>query len=185
MRMETERLILRRWEESDAEELYRYASDPAVGPSAGWPPLRSVGESREAIRNVLCGAEAYALCLKPEGSPIGAIELKLNSHADLAWGDDECELGYWIGKPFWGRGLVPEAAEELLRHAFEELGMRKVWCGYYEGNGKSRRVQEKLGFRYQWTSEEVDVPRMHEKRRGYVSLLTREDWERGRGEGSG
>ena len=58
--------------------------------------------------------------------------------------DDECELGYWIGKPFWGQGLIPEAAKELLRYAFEDLGMRAVWCGYYEGNEKSRRVQETL-----------------------------------------
>ena len=48
-----------------------------------------------------------------------------------------------------GRGLVPEAVREVLRHAFEDLGMRCVWAGYYYGNDKSRRVQEKCGFRYQ------------------------------------
>ena len=102
--------------------------------------------------------------------------MKLNGHTDMTEKDDECELGYWIGKPFWGQGLMPEAANELLRHAFEDIGMSKVWCGYYEGNIKSKRVQEKVGFKYQWTSEDIDVPLMHEKRTGHVNALTKEEW---------
>ncbi len=173
----TERLILRPWEESDAEDLFLYASDPAIGPPAGWPALQSVGESLEAIRGVLSGPECCAVCLKTDGRAIGAIALKLRGETDLTEREDECELGYWIGKPFWGRGLIPEAAGELLRRAFEDLGMRRVWCAYYEGNQKSRRVQEKCGFRPQWTSEGVDVPRLGEKRTGHVSSLTRDQWQ--------
>lgn len=71
---------------------------------------------------------------------------------------------------------MPEAARELLRRAFEDIGMNKVWCGYYEGNAKSKRVQEKLGFQYQWTNEGVDVPLMNERRTGHVNLLTKEMW---------
>ncbi len=174
--LETERLILRRWEESDAEDLYKYASNPDVGPIAGWPPHQSVEESLDVIKNVLSCKEAYAICLKEDGKPIGAIELKLNGHTDMTEKDDECELGYWLGKPFWGKGLMPEAAREMLRHAFEDIGMSKVWCGYYEGNTKSKRVQEKVGFKYQWTTEGVDVPLMHEKRTGHVSCLTKNRW---------
>ncbi|MBR6089934.1 MAG: GNAT family N-acetyltransferase [Anaerolineaceae bacterium] len=178
MELETQRLILRRWKDEDAASLYEYARDPETGPIAGWPPHQSVEESLKVIRNVLSGPEAYALCLKEDGKAIGAIELKLkdNDRNDLAEQDDECELGFWIGKPFRGRGLMPEAAEELLRHAFEDLGMQKVWCGYYDGNTKSKRVQEKCGFRYQWTTPDVDVPLMHEKRTGHVNLLTKTDW---------
>ena len=51
---------------------------------------------------------------------------------DLAEKEDEAELGYWLGAPYWGRGLVPEASEELLRHAFEDLKLARVWCGYYD-----------------------------------------------------
>ena len=162
MILQTERLMLRRWEEGDAKSLYEYARNPDVGPIAGWPPHKSVEESRDIIRNVLSGAEAYAICLKSDNRAIGAIELKLNGHTDMTDRDDECELGYWIGKPFWGQGMVPEAAREMLRHAFEDMGMRKVWCGYYDGNEKSRRVQEKCGFRYQWTTKDVVVALMHE-----------------------
>ena len=173
----TERLILRRWEESDAESLYEYAKDPDVGPIAGWPAHQSIEESRDVIRNVFQGKEAYAVCLKTDNKAIGAIELKLNGHTDLTECDDECELGYWLGKPFWGQNIMPEAAGELLRHAFEEIGMQRVWAGYYEGNSKSRRVQEKCGFRYQWTTEGVDVPLLHEKRTGHVSSITKDQWQ--------
>lgn len=171
MILKTERLILRRWEESDAEDLYKYASNPGVGPIAGWPAHQSLDESRKVINNVFNSKEAYAICLKEDGKAIGAIELKLNGHTDMTERDDECELGYWLGKPFWGQGLMPEAAREILRHAFEDIGMSKVWCGYYEGNTKSKRVQEKVGFKYQWTTEGVDVPLMHEKRTGHVNSI--------------
>ena len=176
MTFETERLILRRWEDSDAENLFECAKDPDVGPIAGWPAHRSIEESRDVIRNVFNSREAYAICLKADSKAIGAIELKLNGHTDMTDREDECELGYWLGKPFWGQGIMPEAVQEMLRHAFEDIGMSKVWVGYYEGNMKSRRVQEKCGFRYQWKTEEVDVPLMHEKRTGYVSSMTKEEW---------
>ena len=178
MKLETERLILRRFEESDAEDVYQYAKDPDVGPIAGWPPHQSVEESRDVIRNVLSGPEAYAICLKTDQRAIGAIELKLKVHTDMTTREDECELGYWLGKPFWGQGIMPEAAREMLRHAFEDLGMRKVWCGYYDGNTKSQRVQEKVGFVYQWTTPDVDVPLMKEKRIGHVNGLTRDEWKK-------
>ncbi|MBQ9009036.1 MAG: GNAT family N-acetyltransferase [Clostridia bacterium] len=177
MMLETQRLFLRHWEDGDAEKLYEYASDPDVGPIAGWPPHRSVEESRQVIRDVFSGKEAYAVCRREDGQPIGAIELKLRGHTDLTDREDECELGYWLGKPFWGQGLMPEAAREMLRHAFEDLHMTRVWCGYYEGNEKSKRVQEKVGFRYQWRSENVDVPLMGEKRTGYVSSMTMDQWQ--------
>lgn len=173
----TDRLILRRWEESDAESLFEYARDPEVGPIAGWPPHQSIEESREIIRTVFNGAEAYAVCLREDNRAIGAIELKLNGHTDLTERGDECELGYWLGKPFWGQGIMPEAVKEMLRRAFEDLGMQKVWIGYYEGNTKSKRVQEKAGFRYQWKSENVDVPLMHETRTGHVSSMTLDQWQ--------
>lgn len=175
--LKTNRLLLRPWQAEDAEILYEYAKDPAVGPPAGWPPHTSVENSREVIQNVLSVPETYAVCLK-DGKPVGSIGLKLNGQTDMTDRDDECELGYWIGKPYWGQGLIPEAARELLRYAFEELGMRSVWCGYYEGNEKSRRVQEKLGFVYQYTTENLEVKLLNERRTGYTSLLTKERWER-------
>ena len=172
--LETERLLLRPWEETDAEECYRYARDPLVGPICGWPPHTDTAHSRRVIRDILSVPETYAIVWKETGLPVGSVGLHF--HSDLAAKDDEAELGYWLGVPYWGRGIMPEAARRLLRHAFEDLGLARVWCGYFEGNGKSKRVQEKLGFRHHWTSDNVPVPQMGEMRKGYVNLLTREDW---------
>lgn len=177
MTLETERLILRPWKESDAEDCFTYASDPEVGPPAGWPPHKSVEDSLFIIKNVLSVPESYAVCLKSDGKAIGSIALRLRGQTDMTDRDDECELGFWIGKPFWGRGLIPEASRRLLQHGFQELGMTRIFCGYYEGNVKSKRAQEKLGFRRQWTTENVDVPQMHEKRTGHVNAMTKEEWE--------
>lgn len=173
MILETKRLILRPWCEDDAEDLYKYASDPEVGPPAGWPPHASVENSREIIRNVLSAPETYAVCLKEDGKAIGSIGLHRN---DLAEDEDEYELGYWIGKTFWGQGLIPEAAREVLRYAFEELGMNRIWCGYYDGNAKSRRVQDKLGFVYHHTTEGIEVSLIGEIRTGHAMLMTKETW---------
>ena len=175
--IKTERLILRPWQEQDAEALYTYASDPEVGPPAGWPPHTSVDNSREIIKNVLSKPETYAVCLK-DGNPIGSIGLQLNGSTDMTDRDDECELGYWIGKLYWGQGLIPEASRALLRYAFEELGMRAVWCGYYEGNEKSRKVQTKLGFVYQHKTEGLEVRLMNEIRTGHCNLMTKERWQK-------
>lgn len=177
MILTTERLLLRPWKETDAESLYEYAKDPDVGPSAGWPMHKSVEESSEIIKSVFQEEECYAVCEKETDRAIGAIALKLNGSTDMTERDDECELGYWLGKPFWGRGYIPEAAEELLRHGFEDLGMTTIWCGYYDGNAKSKRVQEKLGFLYHHTCDEVPVPLLNEVRVGHTNYMTRDQWK--------
>ena len=174
MKLETERLLLRPWQEADAEECYQYAKDPQVGPSAGWPVHTSVENSRQVIRDVLMVPETYAIVLKETGLPVGSIGLH---HNDLAEKDDEAELGYWLGVPYWGQGLVPEAAGELLRYAFEDLKLARVWCRYFDGNEKSKHVQEKLGFKYQWTNDDVPVRQTGETRKIHVNLMTKDEWE--------
>ncbi|MBR3639134.1 MAG: GNAT family N-acetyltransferase, partial [Clostridia bacterium] len=96
MILETERLILRPWYESDAEECFKYARDPRVGPAAGWPPHTDVENTRQIIRDVLAVPETYAIVLKKTGLPVGSVGLHKN---DLASKDDEAELGYWVGVP--------------------------------------------------------------------------------------
>lgn len=173
----SKRLILRKWTLEDAESLFEYARDPDVGPIAGWPAHQSIEESRNVIEQVFHGPECYAVCEKGNNIAIGAVELKLNGNTDMTDRDDECELGYWLGKPFWGRGYMPEAARELLRRGFEDLGMTTIWCGYYEGNQKSKRVQEKLGFEYHHTCDAVPVPLLNESRIGHTNIMTKEMWE--------
>lgn len=176
--LETKRLILRPWEEADAEILYQYAKDPKVGPLAGWPVHTSVDNSREIIRNVLSAEGNYAVLLKETGEPVGCVGLMIGEESGLKLPKDEAEIGYWLGVPYWGQGIIPEAAGELIRFAFEELGLANLWCGYFVGNDKSKRVQEKLGFVHQCTRENVKLTLLNEVRDENVSKLTKEDWRR-------
>ena len=174
MNMETQRLILRPWTENDAESLYNYAKDPAIGPIAGWPPHTSVENSREIIRDILSAPETYAVVLKETNEPIGSVGIMLHS-ADMQDGD--AEIGYWIGVPYWGQGLIPEAVQRLLKRCFVELDVKRVWCGHYDGNIKSRRVMEKCGFKYHHTEEGKTSP-LGDIRTEHFTLLTREDWKK-------
>lgn len=174
--LETERLILRPWRETDAEDLYRYASSPEVGPIAGWPVHTSVENSLEIIQGVLSKPETYAVVPKNVGRAVGSIGLMIGEDSNLEISDQEGEIGYWIGVPFWGQGLIPEAVREMLRYGFEDLKLEKIWCGYFDGNQKSKRVQEKCGFRHHHTKENVPWPLMNDIRTEHISCLSREEW---------
>ena len=174
----TERLILRPWEDSDAESLYEYARDDRVGPIAGWPVHTSVENSREIIRTVLSVPETYAVCLKEDNKAIGSVGLKIGKKSILDLPDTEGEIGYWIGTPFWGQGLIPEAVREIIRHAFEDLGFETLWCGYFDGNEKSRNAQEKCGFTYHHTDKDVYLALTSDIRTAHVTRLTREEWKK-------
>ena len=90
--------------------------------------------------------------------------------------EDEAEIGYWIGRPYWGQGLIPEAVRCLLHRCFEDLGMAAVWCCHYDGNTKSRRVMDKCGFRFHHT-EEGNVSPLGDVRTEHFLRLTKEEWE--------
>ena len=147
MTFETERLILRPWRETDAPALYKYASDPDVGPSAGWAAHKDVEDSRNVIRTVLSAEGTFAVIVKENGDEtvgsIGYFETDANDRR-------ETELGYWIARPFWGRGYIPEAMDCLMEHLFTEKGAKRLWCAHFDFNAKSRRVVEKCGFHHEF-----------------------------------
>ncbi len=176
--LETERLVLRPWREEDAEELYRNAQDPHIGPIAGWPPHTSVENSRDVIRDVLSAPETYAVVLKETDLPVGSVGLLFGEAANLAIADDEAEVGYWIGLPHWGRGLIPEAVREIERHAFEDLGLRALWCSCDDTNAQSKRVMEKCGFAYHHTEEDVPCELIGDVRTEHFTYLPKERWVR-------
>lgn len=177
MEFKTERLLLRPWKDTDAESLYEYAKNPDVGPIAGWPVHTSVQNSLDIIKNVLSAPETYAVCLKEDNRAIGSIGLisPMQSHTKAA--DDEIEVGYWIGVPFWGNGYIPEAVQMMQKHAFEDLGCKAMWCGYYDGNEKSKRCQEKCGFEYHHTENNKPCSLMGDVRTEHFTYLTKEQWK--------
>lgn len=172
----TKRLLLRPWREGDADALFRYASDPAVGPAAGWKPHESIEESRRVLRDVLMVPEVYAIELieRPDEA-VGAIGLTSPSpRLDVPKG--QAELGYWIGRPFWGKGYMTEAVRAILRHAFLDLGLSAVWASSNADNDRSRRVQEGVGMALRRHADRTDDSGM--TRELDVRQLTREEWER-------
>jgi len=185
----TPRLVLRPWVEDDAENLYRFAKDPLVGPPAGWPPHTSVEHSREIIRRILSARETYAMVLRYDtrdtvsgevitaGTPVGSIGIMFQgcgSYPHMV--STEAEIGYWVALPLWGRGLVPEAVTAIQERCFTALGLDGLWCGYYEGNEKSRRVQEKCGFSPRCSMEIAPHP-LNGATKENFTYLSREDWE--------
>lgn len=173
MILTTERLILRPWKETDAPALYKYASDDRVGPPAGWPVHKSVDESLEIIRTVFAQEGVFAVTRKGDDEAIGCIGVIRGAASNFDIGDDEGEISYWIGVPFWGQGLIPEATREIIRYSFNDLKLRNLWCGYFDGNEKSKRVQGKCGFRHHHTSALTYCPMTDDYRIEHVTLLTR------------
>lgn len=174
--IETDRLILRPWREVDAEALFRYASDPDIGSIAGWPPHTSVENSLEIIRTVFSVPETYAVVLKDPEEPVGSCGIMFsNSLHSAGMQQNEAEIGYWIGKPYWGQGLIPEAVKALLLRCFNDLCIDAVWCGYYDGNIKSKRVCEKCGFRFHHTNNDIVSP-LGDRRTEHFYIITKEDY---------
>ncbi len=174
--MSTGRLILRPWCCDDAEALYVLACDERVGPAAGWPPHRSAEESAEIIRTVFSTPETYAVVLRETDSIVGCIGLIAADASNIAIAADEAEVGYWLGVPYWGRGLMTEALRALMRRAFETLDYSALWCGWFDGNIRSQRVQEKCGFRYLRTEHDQFWPLTGVVATEHISRLSREEW---------
>ena len=121
--------------------------------------------------------QAFAVILKERpDEPVGSIGVFPTEAPEIG---SEPEIGYWIGRPFWGQGLIPEAVRELLRYCFEDKGAQRVWCSHYAGNEKSKRVIEKCGFSYQLTWES---PALVDDalRPTLFYALTKEKWEKTR-----
>ncbi len=171
--IETDRLILRPWLASDAQCLLSLANDPEVGPTAGWTPHESAEESAKIIKTVFAAPETYAVVLKGSGELVGCAGFNAGDAASMPLSDGELELGYWIGRPFWGCGYATEASRALVERGFNELGLRGIHAAYFDGNERSRRVLDKLGFSYMRTEQDVECVLLGEKRTEHFMYLRR------------
>ncbi len=173
--LETRRLLLRPFTEEDAPALFAYASHPEVGPPAGWNPHRSVEESLKVIRTIFQPSDSLAVVRKADGRLIGSAGFVDKHEPGLGLPSEE--IGYSLARDCWGQGLIPEAVEEIIRHAFANLGYAALWAAYYDGNHKSRRVMEKCGMTYRFSRTE-EVPQMGEERLAHYYAITRKEWTR-------
>lgn len=149
IRIETSRLILRPWRESDLTDFYEYASVDGVGQMAGWNPHKSPEESRAILERFIQGRKVLALEWKETGKVIGSLGLE---EPDSVPEDTQAlqgrELGYVLSKEYWGRGLMPEAVSAVMDYCFTVLDYDWLTCAHFLWNDQSRRVIEKCGFRF-------------------------------------
>ena len=170
--IETPRLLLRHWREDDAAACFRCASSANVGPMCGWKPHRTEDESREIIRTILSTDTTYAITLKGSGEAIGSIDLHPCDRPETM---GHMELGYWLGEPYWGEGIMPEAGEALLQTAFD-LGATEIWVRHFSDNHQSRRVIHKLGFAFRFRDTEW-APKLETEKELWYYSLPRAAWE--------
>ena len=145
--LSVERLILRPFEMNDAADVQRLAGDRAVADTTlNIPHPYEDGAAEQWIGTHQPKFEAgelanFAITLRRDGELAGAIGLVINRRFDRA------ELGYWIGRPFWGRGLCTEAGRAVLEYGFTELDLNRIHASHLSRNPASGRVMEKLGMR--------------------------------------
>lgn len=148
--LETDRMILRQWFEEDSKDLYEYAKDEFVGPNCGWPPHKNEEESKEVIKRFIKNDDTLAIVLKSENKVIGSIGLH-DRKPDVSFSSlKQKEIGYALNPKYWGQALVPEAVKCLIDYGFNELNLDLIWCGHYDFNHNSKRVNEKCGFNYRF-----------------------------------
>lgn len=153
--IETDRLTLRSWRESDLGDLFAYASVPGVGEMAGWPHHENIDTSKQILCSFIAKKEVFALYHETDRKVIGSLGL----HHSWANEDDRYkdlkvkEIGYVLSKIYWGQDLVPEAVKAVMDYCFITLGVEAFTCGHFKENNQSRRVIEKCGFEFVKESE--------------------------------
>ena len=148
--IETKRLILRPWTLEDVDDLFKYASNPDVGPRAGWSPHKDKEESLERVKHFIEGKKTFALVYKENNKVIGSLGLEKYGLEDQLSEFFELqgrEIGYVLSKDYWGQGLMPEAVKAIIDYCFNVLNFDFLLCGHFDKNAQSKRVQEKCGFK--------------------------------------
>ena len=146
--LQTERLTLRPWRETDLEDFYAYAKVDGVGQMAGWTPHKNREESREILAHFISGKHSFAL--EYRGKVVGSLGIETyneESYPELENLKGR-EIGYVLSKDYWGRGLMPEAVKAVIKYLFETVGLDFILVGHFQWNRQSARVIEKCGFQY-------------------------------------
>lgn len=150
--METDRLILRNFRESDIEDYWEYVQMENVGPRAGWPAYTDRNKAVDRLNIEMEKPDQFAIVLKKENKVIGSVELmackrERYSMIPTPVEDNAKEIGFVLSARYWGNGYMPEAAKKVMEYGFETLGVSAIYIGHAKANTNSGRVQDKLGFR--------------------------------------
>ena len=172
--IQTERLLLRLWRKEDAESLYAYASDPDVGPHAGWKPHADVNESLKIIETLFLPNDVWAITIKETGRIIGSVGLEPDKRRP---GVKSRELGYALAKEFWGKGVMTEAAKAVINFAFEVYGLEVISICTGPANKRSQGVIQNCGFVYEGTERKAYKIYDGSIRDTKCYSILREEWE--------
>lgn len=148
--LETERLVLRAWKESDLEDFFEYASVPGVGEMAGWNHHESIEDSKRVLESFIKNEDVFAILDKEKNKVIGSLGL----HQSWANEEEEFkglklkEIGYVLSKDYWGRGLMVEAVKKVIDFCFNDLNLDALTVSHFSFNSQSKRVIEKCGFKF-------------------------------------
>ena len=148
--IETKRLLLRAFLPCDLDDFYEYAKVEGVGEMAGWKHHKSKEESLEKLNSFIKKDKVFAICLKDSGKVIGSVgveEYDLEDKLTEFNGYKGRKIGYVLSKDYWGKGIMPEAVNGVIDYLFNVLQLDFLLCGYYDFNLRSKRVQEKCGFK--------------------------------------
>lgn len=174
--LETGRLLLRKISLDDASDFFEFASDPEVAIYTTWNPHQSIEQSRKTIDSILARYEAgapgaWGITLKPSPKLIGYCGL---SHWEPA--HRKANLFYFLGRPYWGQGLVTEAVQALLDFGFNRLDLNRVEANGHPENRATFKVLAKAGLQYEATYRQDFIKNGLYEDSEIWSILRRE-WE--------
>ena len=173
----TARMTLRTWKQADLQDFFEYASVDGVGQMAGWLPHKTIQDSQKILDSFLEKKRTFALDY--QGRVIGSLGVEYYSETESPELDSmrTRALGFVLSKDYWGRGLMPEAVNEVIRWLFEERKLDAILCAHFDWNTQSARVQQKCGFHF--LKESVYKTRYGTVEKDILNVLYREEWERG------
>ncbi len=170
--LETNRLILRPFTETDLNDFFEYASVPGVGEMAGWHHHENIEKTKEILNMFVNEDKTFAIVYKANNKVIGSLGVEKYGNEDKLTEFNQLlgrEIGYVLSKDYWGLGLMPEAVHKLIDYLFNNLNVDFLTCGFYMFNSQSKRVQEKCGFKpYRKLTMET---RLGTKEDGILNLL--------------
>lgn len=167
----TERLLLRRFRDSDAEDVLSYAGDELTVKYLTWEGIKTLEQAKDIIHSFYCREGVYAIELKENGHCIGAINLHVKPEHEKAG------FGYVLNRKYWNHGYMTEALLAILEMAFEKLELNRVEATHYVGNEGSGRVMEKCGLMKEGLAlAEVKIKGVFRDVVHYA--ITREQWNK-------
>ena len=174
--IKTRRLTLRPFCQDDLDDFYEYAKVDGVGQMAGWLPHKSLEESKDILDIFIAGKNKFALVYN--NKVVGSIGIEKYNEKEL----DEFsslkgrEVGYVLSKDYWGQGLMSEAIKGVVKYLFEEVKLDFIAGCFFKRNNRSRRVQEKNGFKFY--KDIIYETRYGTKEDSVYMILTKEEYEK-------